>query len=200
VEIVATVANPLGVDPAPGCDTSGMTWSVTGGVCANGGLTLTANAAQEPVAALHSAPAGFDDTSYMVTVQTTFSVTTGVWVQIVGFDSGSRCEGQGVDIQPDGSWRIDSFVNCAESEGIWRASSLGPSPFSVTLRLQKQYFTAYINGKVIVNGGAFFTGGYPVISVGGTDGSSVTLTNVELDTAVNYSAQWSVLQDGRQRG
>lgn len=63
VKIIVTVSTLLGVDSAPGCDTSNMTWTVAGGVCATAGLELTTNAAQEPTVALQSAPAGFDDTN-----------------------------------------------------------------------------------------------------------------------------------------
>jgi hypothetical protein len=201
VKIVVTDAKQLGVDPAPGCDTSSMTWTVTGGACANGGLALTTSTAQEPTAALQSAPAGFDDTNYFITVDASFSGATGAWVRLVGYNWGSQCVGQGVDVRPDGSYRAFYIAgpDCAETDFTWSTSPYGSSPIEVTLELHNGEYAFDINHHPIEHGGSLFTGGYPVISAGGPDGSVVTVTNAELDTLITATTQWSVLQNGHQR-
>ncbi len=185
---------------APGCDSSDMIWVVAGGSCANGGLTLTTNATQEPTAALQSGPAGFDDTNYRITVDASISSATGAWVRLVGYNSGSsQCVGQGVDVQPDGSYRAFFIANCKETDSAWSTSPYGSSPMAVSLKLVNGGFGIAINGHGIESGGSVFTGGYPVISVGGADGSVVTVTNAELDTPLTPTTQWSVLQNRQQR-
>ena len=200
VKITVTVAIPLGVDPAPGCDSSDMTWTVTGGACANGGLALTTNTAQEPAAALHNAPAGFDSANYMITVHADFTSAPGAWVRLVAYNSSSQCDGQGVDVRSDGGYRNVIVSNCVVTDGgNWTATPPGPSPIGVTLVFQNSIFTFAVNGQYIEDGGVTYATGYPVISAGGADGSVVTVTNAELDTPVSFSAQWNVLQNRQQR-
>ncbi|HEU0026331.1 MAG TPA: hypothetical protein VFQ25_04380 [Ktedonobacterales bacterium] len=194
VKIVATLAIPLGVDSAPGCDGGDMTWTVVGGACANGGLALTASAAQEPTATLESAPSGFDDSNYYITVHAAFASATGAWVRLVGYNTGSsQCVGQGMDVRSDGYWRGFYIVNCVEYDSAWSSSPYSSSPIAVTLWLYNGGFYCFINSHPLENGGSLFTGGYPVISAGGTDGSVVTVADAELDTPVPYTAQWSVI-------
>lgn len=195
VKIVATVATPLGTDPAPGCDSSGMSWSVTGGAtCANGGLAMTTNSAQEPRALLQSAPSGFNSANYRITVQARFSSVTTDWVRVMGYYGGTQCNAQGVDVQPDATFRTFYIVNCKETDGLWYAWSNSSSPITVSLDLQSGSFMAFINGHAVQNGGSLFTSGYPAVSVGGNDGNVVTLTNGELDTPVTPYTNWNVVQ------
>lgn len=200
VKISVTNAIPLGVDPAPGCDSSDMTWMVTGGACVNGATALTTNATQEPTVALQTAPPSFDSANYMITIHADFTSAPGAWVRLVSYTSTSYCNGQGVDVRSDGAYRNVLVWNCVVSDGgnNWTATPPGPSPIEVTLGFHNSGFTFLVNGQYIEDGGAIY-GAYPVISAGGTDGSVVAVTNAELDTPVSFQAQWSVLQNGQPR-
>lgn len=196
IKLVVTAAIPLGVDPAPGCDTSNMSWSLSGGAtCANGGLSLTSNSAQQPEAALRSAPSGFNSSNYYVTLHASFSNATGAWVRVVSYSSsGSKCGGQGLDIQPSGTFRPFSIVNCTESDGAWYSVSLpSGSTVTVTLWIRSGTWVAYIDYGLLESGSSPFTSGYPAITTGGNNGASVTVTNVELDTPVTPTTQGTLL-------
>lgn len=201
VKIVATVATPLGVDPAPGCDSSSMSWSLSGGAtCANGGLSLTTNSAQEPAAALQTAPTAFNDANYYFTVDATFSSAANAWARLVGYfaygsqSASSHCYGQGFDVQPNGMYRTFYISGCKETDGLWYSQSLpSGSTITITLQLSSGYFCVWINHRGLENGGSLFTSGYPVVTVGGSDGVAVTITNAELDTPVTPYRQWNVV-------
>jgi hypothetical protein len=201
VKIVVTVSTLLGVDPAPGCDTSDITWTVAGGVCATDGLELTTNAAQEPTVALQSAPKGFDNTNYQITINASFAGASGAWVRITGYDAGtSQCAGQAVDVQADGTERPVVISNCTETPDSWSPWTITSGPVVLTFRILNGNWLFLIDGHGTLFEGTFAAGVDPVITVGGPDGAVVTLTNGELDAAVPYTTQTMTLQNGRQRG
>lgn len=194
VKIVETTAQVLGVDPAPGCDSAGgMSWSLTGSTaCANGGLTLTTNSAQPPLADLIGVPSGFNSASYYVSVWATFPTSTYDWVRLVAFNGGSHCSGAGIDVQPNGAYRMVTISNCSDVSGPWTQGHILGSNVEVSLHVWTGGCDLFINGGLAQGGGCIFTSGYPTISVGGNDGNTITVSNAELDNPVNPTTQWNV--------
>lgn len=193
VQITVINALPLDVETAPGCDSGNTTWVVDGGACANGALALTTNSTQEPTVTLQNAPAGFDGANFTITVHAVFKNAPGAWVRLISYVDTSDCAGQGVDVRSDGSYR-DIFVsNCAVQDGgdHWTATPFGTSAIGITFIVEDGVYTFDLNGQFIEDGGSL-AGGYPVISVGGPDGSIVNVAGVELDYPVPYTAQWVV--------
>lgn len=195
IKLVVTAAVPLGVDSAPGCDSSNMSWALAGGAaCAPGGLSLTTNSAQEPQAALQTAPSGFESSNHYTTLHASFSSVSGAWVRVVDYTSSSQCNGQGIDVQASGTFRPVTIVNCQETDGAWYSVSYSTSsPITCTLWLKSTQWVAYINYALLESGSSSYTSGYPVISVGGSNGVTITVSNVELDTPITPTTQGTLL-------
>lgn len=191
ITITATTSVVLGVDPAPGCDSAGMSWSLSGGAsCANGGLLLTTNSAHEPQALMTSGPSGMDTSNYLVTFDASFSAMNQAWVRVAYYSGGNE---QGMDVEPGGKFRTFTIYNGVESDGLWTTLNSFTSPsFSATIGSLSYGYTVYINHGYMGDGGTRVAGGMPVVSVGGANGVDVTITHAEIDAPVTTTTKWSV--------
>lgn len=200
--VTLTVSTLNGLDPAPGCDTGNMTWVITGGTCANNALELTTNSAQEPSAILQVMPEGVDTTNFYITLQTNISNTPGAFARIVNYTSLTLCHGQGLDIRADGAFRdvlvgCEALNGCAVCVGGWTLRGSPMSSVITQLQYQEDSYGTYsivmtTTSGEYEEGGLGYAPNYLGISVGGTDGGVVSVSNVEFDTPIPAITQYWV--------